>query len=200
MNKLADMFVTQLALQERIYKERLDQDFQQETWKNKEKLLYENLYFAVEELHEMGRELPYMKSWKTYPTDEEVLRNMFICAKKEYIDVVHFVINLGLVLHVNPRDFSIPKELKAQGTSYAERASFVKHVTVLLEYNLYKLIDVLPRQGVLTIDKRPVTRAFGSIIDNMLTIASFLHMDLSDIYGMFKTKNDINHDRQDNNY
>lgn len=50
------------------------------------------------EMFEMMRELPYFKSWKKYPTDEEAQNYMFAKAREELVDALHFFLNVIVAL------------------------------------------------------------------------------------------------------
>jgi len=50
------------------------------------------------ETFEMMRELPYFKSWKKYPDTEEAQNIMFAKARLEWIDVLHFFLNITIAL------------------------------------------------------------------------------------------------------
>ena len=67
-----------------------------------DEMQHEALYYighAMEELTEVRRQLPIRKLWKSQkdPVDMEKVLD-------EYSDVIHFVINLGLVLGVRTSD------------------------------------------------------------------------------------------------
>ena len=53
------------------------------------------------ETFEMLRELPYFKSWKKYPDSEEAQNLMFAAARKEWIDALHFFLNITIALGFN---------------------------------------------------------------------------------------------------
>lgn len=62
-------------------------------------LIHTHSMFAIEELYEMMRELPYHKPWKDYSEwDKEKLVSQFETAREEWIDVFIFVMNIGLFL------------------------------------------------------------------------------------------------------
>lgn len=65
----------------------------------------EQTYLATEELHEMMREVPYVKTWKDYShLSEKDILNQRENAVEEFIDVIHFVGNLALALGLNGSD------------------------------------------------------------------------------------------------
>ena len=53
------------------------------------------------ELHEMLQELPFFKSWKVYPEDEQTTADKFRAAQQEWADVTHFFLNVSLALGFN---------------------------------------------------------------------------------------------------
>jgi len=59
----------------------------------------EHSTFLALEVSEMLEELPYLKPWKDYTGMSETEKDLaFAKASKEYIDVVHFVLAIGLAL------------------------------------------------------------------------------------------------------
>jgi dimeric dUTPase (all-alpha-NTP-PPase superfamily) len=99
MDKLDTILKIQAELQERIYKEKLGKDFHNLTAKETSEMVKDNVHWVVEELHEMTREMSHMKHWKNYDnlTEQDITR-MNNSAKKEFIDVVHFMFNIALLL------------------------------------------------------------------------------------------------------
>ena len=61
-------------------------------------------YFVTEELHEMTREMPFMKHWKQYPQTFDEVEEMMVKAKKEYIDAVHFIMNIAVLFNMSPEE------------------------------------------------------------------------------------------------
>lgn len=56
-----------------------------------------------DEVHEMLRELPYLKPWsKKYDSwDEDKLSEQMQKAREEYIDAVHFMLNIAIALDLD---------------------------------------------------------------------------------------------------
>ena len=76
--------------------------------KDRSEYINEHASFLVEETYEMLREMKYRKSWKDYSSwtpekDDEQLIKM----KEEWIDMFHFIVNIGLAL-----DFDANEVLK----------------------------------------------------------------------------------------
>lgn len=62
-------------------------------------LIHTHSAFAIEEIYEMLRELPYHKPWKDYSDwNNEKIVEQFEMAREEWIDVFIFVMNVGLFL------------------------------------------------------------------------------------------------------
>lgn len=85
----------------------------QDTLQKRLGLVYNSRYimdqvlYAEAELQEMLREIKGFKSWKKYDwTEKEALEHK-VNAKEEYIDVLHFIINIGNALGF------LPSEMKA---------------------------------------------------------------------------------------
>ena len=57
-----------------------------------------HVLYAEAELHEMLRELEGFKAWKTYDWSEEEKAQHLHAATEEFIDVLHFIWNIALVL------------------------------------------------------------------------------------------------------
>jgi dimeric dUTPase (all-alpha-NTP-PPase superfamily) len=68
--------------------------------KDRMALIHTHSMFLIEETFEMLRELPYHKYWKDYSnlTEEEVTA-MLTKAREEWIDKLHFLINIGVFLN-----------------------------------------------------------------------------------------------------
>lgn len=62
-------------------------------------LIHTHSAFAIEEIYEMLRELPYHKPWRDYSDwNNEKIVEQFGIAREEWIDVFIFVMNVGLFL------------------------------------------------------------------------------------------------------
>ncbi|HLO11530.1 MAG TPA: hypothetical protein VK190_04675 [Pseudoneobacillus sp.] len=62
-------------------------------------LIHTHAAFAIEEIYEMLRELPFHKPWKDYSEWDRIKMIQQISnARKEYIDVLIFVANMGVFL------------------------------------------------------------------------------------------------------
>lgn len=65
-------------------------------------LIHTHAAFAIEELYEMLRELPFHKPWRDYSDwDAEKMIAQFGKGREEWIDVFIFVMNIGLFLGFN---------------------------------------------------------------------------------------------------
>lgn len=95
---LVKMFEMQKSLQER-----LGQDFSSMTLHERTKWIKENWNYVTGEYIELLERLPF-KTWKTYSeeqksdfqSEEEMLETWY-----EFIDMVHFVLNIGLLLGID---------------------------------------------------------------------------------------------------
>lgn len=62
-------------------------------------LIHTHSAFAIEEIYEMLRELPYHKPWRDYSDwNNEKIVEQFEIAREEWVDVFIFVMNVGLFL------------------------------------------------------------------------------------------------------
>lgn len=96
MNKLQEVLNTQTQLQNRLGNNIKEMTEQQLT-----AYVKNNVFFVTEELHEMTRELPYVKEWKDYSklTGEDIARRKEL-AQEEFIDVFTFLMNIALSLEL----------------------------------------------------------------------------------------------------
>ncbi len=100
MNRLQQIIDTQKQLQNRLGK-----DISTMGQAEKTALIKDNVYFVTEELHEMARELPYVKDWKDYSgLSDEDIANRVERARKEFIDVFIFLMNIGIALNMSAED------------------------------------------------------------------------------------------------
>lgn len=94
MNEIQSLLDSQESFQNK-----LGIDFRTMDEKDIAEYIRDQVYWSTEELHEMCRELPYIKSWKDYSSlSPEEKFDMSNKAREEYIDVFHFVINIGVAL------------------------------------------------------------------------------------------------------
>lgn len=68
--------------------------------KERAKYIKEQMLWAQDELHEMLHEIPFAKDWssKYSKWDQEKFETQIKLSKEEYIDFLHFAINVGLAL------------------------------------------------------------------------------------------------------
>jgi dimeric dUTPase (all-alpha-NTP-PPase superfamily) len=85
--------------------ERLGYDFGSMTREEITAYIKEFSIHLTQELHEMLYSLPYFKPWKDYSamTVEEYETSMEE-ARKEFIDVFHFMLNIALALGMSDKD------------------------------------------------------------------------------------------------
>lgn len=93
MDRLTRIMDKQATLQEQL-------GYDVETMTLEERSIYiqKQAQHMAHEMHEMLQELPYFKEWKKYPEDTFDLWNMFDSARAEWIDVLHFFVNITLGL------------------------------------------------------------------------------------------------------
>jgi len=85
--------------------ERLGYDFRSMTQEEITAYIKEFSIHLTQELHEMLYVLPYFKPWKNYSamTVEEYETNMEE-ARREFIDMFHFMLNIALALNMSGKD------------------------------------------------------------------------------------------------
>lgn len=100
MDKLQEMMDKQDVLQNR-----LGTDLHNITDEERTKFIKEHVVYMNNEVSEMLEELPFFKPWKDYSKMTVNERaDAFERARKEYVDVTHFFINIGLALGFNSTD------------------------------------------------------------------------------------------------
>lgn len=91
---LQEMMDKQLELQER-----LGYDIDGMDTEDRADYIKEFSIHLTQELHELLYEIPFFKKWKIYSNmTEEEINTSWAAAKKEYIDMLHFMLNIGLAL------------------------------------------------------------------------------------------------------
>jgi dimeric dUTPase (all-alpha-NTP-PPase superfamily) len=101
MNKdmLATIFTMQCNLQTRL-------GYEVSTMPQPERTAYIKTHaqHLDHEIHEMLQELPFFKEWKRYPEDEKSMALAMEKARKEFVDALHFFLNIALALGFTPGD------------------------------------------------------------------------------------------------
>ena len=100
-NTLSKMLKCQKDLQNR-----LGADFNFMDIEEKALYIKEMAFFATEEIHEMTREIPYIKYWsKKYDSwDDEKIKKQYSKAKEEFIDIITFTLNIALALGMDGKE------------------------------------------------------------------------------------------------
>ena len=93
------------SMQKSFQENTLGTDISSMSVEEKMKFVHEHSYFLIEEVTEMLRELPYHKSWKDYSKlTEEEIKEMVFNAREEVIDQFIFLVNIMIMLDINPDD------------------------------------------------------------------------------------------------
>lgn len=95
MDKLEQIFEMQKTLQESAY----GYKFEEMQTEEQTAFIKEMSIHTIQEINELLYELPFFKPWKDYygMSLDDIL-NANAKAKKEYVDVLHFFVNIGLAL------------------------------------------------------------------------------------------------------
>lgn len=94
-DKLELMMMMQKTLQENAYTYKFE-DLGMEA---RVDFIKEMSIHATQEIHEMLYELPYFKPWKNYEGMSETdIDEAFTKAKGEFVDFIHFILNMALGL------------------------------------------------------------------------------------------------------
>ena len=97
---LQEMMDKQLELQER-----LGYDIDGMDTEDRADYIKEFSIHLTQELHELLYEIPFFKKWKNYSNmTEEEINTSWAAAKKEYIDMLHFMLNIGLALGLSAKE------------------------------------------------------------------------------------------------
>ena len=93
---MKNMFDVMLETQRELQK-RFNVDFNKMTDVERASYIKEHSFWATDEIHEMIRELPFIKSWsKKYNSwDRERMESQKYKAKEEFIDVITFLMNVA---------------------------------------------------------------------------------------------------------
>lgn len=102
---LTAFFEMQLFLQQKM-----GYDFEAMSDKDKVQYIKEYSLHLTDEIHEMLRELPYLKPWKNYDKFDAV--RGFQKARAEIVDAVHFLLNILLALGYTPETLFDAFQLK----------------------------------------------------------------------------------------
>ena len=98
---LVSMMLQQAQLENKIYEKAFNLGLGDLTSVDKCQFIKDCVHWVTEELHEMTRELPFMKHWKNYNPTKEEYDEMVIKAKKEYIDAFHFMLNIAVLFDMD---------------------------------------------------------------------------------------------------
>lgn len=93
MDKLQELLKTQGDFQVALGYKVSDMTSEERTAYIKEYILH-----FEDEAHEMLRELPHFKPWKKYSTNEEEVNQRLAAARLEWIDALHFFLNVTIAL------------------------------------------------------------------------------------------------------
>ncbi len=96
-----------MMLLQQEFQEKLGYDFTRMTSETQYATAYvkDMSLYLMAELQEMLYELPYFKSWKDYSgMSQEQREAQILKAKEEWIDALHFFLNIGLALGLDYRD------------------------------------------------------------------------------------------------
>lgn len=91
---LEEMFTLQKGFQKAVDDRCFSDSLEERVQYIKDHAMYMNA-----EVYEMLYELPFYKSWKDYSgMTDEAKEDAMQKARKEYIDILHFLINIGIAL------------------------------------------------------------------------------------------------------
>jgi dimeric dUTPase (all-alpha-NTP-PPase superfamily) len=91
-----------LMTKQRQLQEDLGYNFETMTKEERSAYIKEYAQHTDHEIHEMLQELPFFKSWKKYNTDPEAMALAYAKSRKEWVDVLHFFLNVTIALGFTP--------------------------------------------------------------------------------------------------
>jgi dimeric dUTPase (all-alpha-NTP-PPase superfamily) len=101
--------------------------------------------------------------------------------KEEYVDGLHFVLDYGLEIGVDPNRVSVIK--------YSVNGSVTKQFLNIQE-SIFRLRNSVPKSKIM----------YEFVLGNYLCLGEMLGFSDDDIFNAYVEKNKVNHQRQDNGY
>ena len=99
-DKLDQLFIMQQTLQEK----HMHYDFAKMSEQQRGRFIRAHVLYCEDELHEMLHEIPFFKDWKRYDPDPETNEAAWKRAKEEFVDALHFFLNVAIVLGFKPEE------------------------------------------------------------------------------------------------
>ena len=93
-----------LLIQQNKMQEALGYNVKDMSYEDRADYIKEYSLHMTHELHEMLTELPFLKSWKQYRYYPEVMTTQYNKMRAEWIDVLHFFLNITLALGFDADD------------------------------------------------------------------------------------------------
>ena len=126
--------------------------------------------------------------------------------KMEAIDILHFVMNIGLELRLTAEDISGMEEIYPHKLIGIDRLK-CEHAIKLLQNDCIDLIDTLPWKTWKTYDQftiadynSTIKPYFEKAYQHSLYLCNCVSLSRQDIINVYFAKNAENHTRQDNGY
>lgn len=159
----------ELSKVQRVLRDRIDY---------KESDRFDKLILAfVVELGELANETRFFKFWST---DKEMRRKK---ALAEYVDNIHFLLDLGIQIHIAPYEFWFD-ESNVETHTYANLTGQFLWVT----------------NSVVNLRNHSQEDRFEILVYEYLALGKMLGFAWDEIESAYYEKNKINHDRQTNGY
>lgn len=141
-------------------------------------LLQEKILAVYVELGELASELPQVfKFWSNKQNDYDK-------ALVEYVDCLHFLLSIGN--DINYRTYTALKPIKLNTTTLD---GFL---------NVFDSIDIF--KNGLTFDDKNARETYEVLFNTFLNLGVLLNFTNEQITNAYYSKNEINHERQDNGY
>jgi dimeric dUTPase (all-alpha-NTP-PPase superfamily) len=88
------------------FQKRLGYDLDSMNLQERAKYIKEQILWSTDELHEMLHELPFAKDWSTkyYKMTPEQIQHQLGLSKEEFIDFLHFAVNIALALDLTEEE------------------------------------------------------------------------------------------------
>lgn len=110
-----------MVQQQKAFQMQLGYDIAKMSVEERTAYIKEYVVHATDELHEMLRELPFFKPWKRYEEDQSHVDYCYEKARMEYIDAVHFILNIALGLGLSA-DYIYTSYMLKQGINMNRQA------------------------------------------------------------------------------
>ncbi|WP_243386096.1 dUTP diphosphatase [Bacillus kexueae] len=137
-----------------------------------ESLLKRKVLAFLVELGELANETRCFKFWSVKPPSEKEI------ILEEYVDGLHFLLSIGLELNLQDVSFSIEEDKKIDLTDHF--------------LNLF--------QAISEVDEHTTLNQYKALFTQYIQLGLALEFSVQNIYDAYISKNEVNHERQNQGY